>query len=171
MKSFLKFVDKVSELFAKACAWLIILLSFALFYEAMSRYFFNTPTIWAYDLSYMLYSVIFLMGAGYVLSINRHAKVTVFSDYFSPRVQAIINIIFYLVLFFPAIVILFVKGIDFAAFSWKMGEVSATGIWRPPIYPLKTVLPVAMGILLLQGISQFIRSIYVLWGKEINNGS
>lgn len=171
MKAFLKFIDKLSELIAKLSAWLIILLTFALFYEAISRYLFNAPTLWAYDLSYMLYATIFLLGAAYVLSLERHVKVTLISDYFSPRVKAIVNIILYLILFFPAITILFIKGIDFAAFSWRIREVSATGTWRPPIYPLKTVLPVAMGLLLLQGIAQFIRSIYVLLGKEIDNGS
>lgn len=171
MNAFLKFIDKISELVAKVSAWLIIFLTFALFYEAISRYLFNAPTLWAYDLSYMLYAVIFLLGAGYVLSIDRHVKVTLISDFFSPRVRAFVNIILYLILFFPAIAILFIKGIDFAAFSWRIKEVSASGTWRPVIYPLKTVLPVAMGILLLQGIAQFIRSIFLLLGKETDNGS
>jgi len=171
MGSFLKFIDKLSECCGKVCAWLIILLTFALFYESIARYLFNAPTIWAYDLSYMLYAVIFLMGAGYVLSEDKHVKVDVLSHYFPPRMKAIINIFLYLLLFFPAIGILFVKGIQNAAFSWAMREVSATGLWRPPLYPLKTVLPVAMGILLLQGVAQFIRSIYIAMGKGGNKWS
>jgi len=171
MNIFLKLIDKISELLAKIGAWSIIVLTLALFYEAISRYLFNAPTLWAYDLSYMLYAIIFLLGAGYTLSIDKHVKITLITDYFSARTKAFINIILYLVLFFPAMTILFLKGINFAAFSWKIKEVSASGMWRPPIYPLKSIFPVAMGILLLQGIAQFIRFIYVLLGKEVGNGS
>lgn len=165
LRIFLRFIDKISEYSAKACAWFIIVLVFALCYESISRYLFNAPTMWAYDLSYMLYSTIFLMGAGYTLFQDRHVKVDVISRYFSAKTKAIVDMCLYLICFFPAVGVLLVVGIQNAAFSWAMREVSASGLWRPPLYPLKTVLPVAMAILLLQGIAQFIHCIYIVLGK------
>ena len=99
LRIFLRFIDKISEYSAKACAWFIIVLVFALCYESISRYLFNAPTMWAYDLSYMLYSTIFLMGAGYTLFQDRHVKVDVISRYFSAKTKAIVDMCLYLICF------------------------------------------------------------------------
>jgi TRAP-type mannitol/chloroaromatic compound transport system permease small subunit len=170
MRFFLRFADKVSEYSAKVCAWLIIPLVFALFYESIARYLFNAPSIWAYDISYMLYATIFLMGAGYVHARDKHVKVDVLSRYFSSRAKAIIDLCLYLLLFFPAIGVLVVIGVKNAYFSWLIREVSASGLWRPPLYPLRSILPISMAVLLLQGVAQFIRSIYIIVGKGEKDG-
>lgn len=166
MKRLFMYIDKLSEYAAKVFAWLILPMVFALFYEVVARYVFNRPTIWSYDLTYMLYGALFIMASAYALSLNRHVRIDVFYRLFPPRWKGIVDAVLYIVLFFPVVGILLVKGVDYAALSWAQGEVSSAGAWRPPIYPLKTVFPVAMFILLLQGLVQFLRSLRLATGGE-----
>lgn len=166
MDSVLRRIDRLSEYCAKVFAWLIVPMVGGLFYEVVARYVFRAPTEWSYDLTYMLYGTLFVMAAAWVLSTNRHVRIDVLYTKLRPRTQGIVDAILYLVLFFPAIIVLLVKGIEYAQFSWSMKEVSSAGAWRPPLYPLKTVFPVAMALLLLQGIAEFIRSIRRATRKE-----
>ncbi|MBA7642062.1 hypothetical protein ES703_49748 [subsurface metagenome] len=161
MNRLLKFVDKLSEWSFRVFAWLVVVLVFELFYEVVARYVFNAPTRWSYDLTYMLYGTFFAMGSAYALCKNRHIRIDVFYSRFSPRWQAITDTCLYLVLFLPAFAVLFVKGIGYAASSWAIHEASPAGAWAPPLYPIKTVFPAAMLLLLLQGMAQCIRSLRI----------
>jgi len=164
--SILRRIDKLSEYSAKLFAWLIIPMVGGLFYEVVARYVFGAPTEWSYDLTYMLYGVLFVMASAWALSTNRHVRIDVVYAKFNPRAQGVVDAILYLLFFFPAIIVLLIKGIEYAQFSWSMKEVSSAGAWRPPLYPLKTVFPVAMALLLFQGIAEFIRSIRRASRKE-----
>jgi len=166
MEVFLKLADKLSEGCSKVFAWLIVPMVGGLFYEVVARYAFDAPTVWAYDLTYMLYGTLFIMGSAYALSKNRHVRIDVFYRSFSPRWKGITDACLYLLLFFPPMVVLLIKGVSYAAHSWSMHEVSPAGAWRPPLYPLKTVLPVAVSVLLVQGLAQFIRSVRLAIGGE-----
>ena len=159
MNTFLSIIDKISEISGKLFAWLIIPLVGGLLYEVIARYVFNAPTIWAYDMTYMLYGVHFMMGAAYLLSLGGHIRIDVFYQRLSPRKQAIVDVCGYLLLFFPVMAALLVFGIKFAAFSWQMKEKAFTTAWLPIIYPFKTVLPIGIFLLLLQGIAVFIRDL------------
>lgn len=166
MQRFFMLVDKLSEYAAKTFAWLILPMVVALFYEVVARYVFNAPTIWSYDLTYMLYGALFIMASAYALSVDRHVRIDVFYRLFPRRWKGIVDATLYIVLFFPVVGVLAVKGVDYAAHSWAQGEVSVAGAWRPPLYPLKSLFPVAMFILLLQGLVQFLRSLQLAKGGE-----
>lgn len=166
--TFIRLVDKISEYCSKAFAWLIIPMVGGLFYEVIARYVFTAPTVWAYDLTYMLYGTLFVMGSAYALSKNRHVRIDVFYQRFSPRWKGITDACLYLLLFFPFVLVLLIKGIDYASHSWTIREASPAGAWRPPLYPLKTVLPVAMFVLLLQGAAQFVRCLRLAMGGKQN---
>lgn len=167
LRLFLKFIDKTSEVAGSLFAWLIVGLVAGLMYEVIARYVFNAPTIWAYDLTYMIYGAHFMMGAAYLLYVRGYVRIDVFYRFLSPRWKGGIDAFLFLVLFFPVMVVLLVKGIDYAAFSWSLKETSTAGAWSPPIYPLKTVLPVAIFLLMLQGVAEFIRSLgMAVRGKE-----
>ncbi|MCS7234316.1 MAG: TRAP transporter small permease subunit [Synergistetes bacterium] len=165
MERFLSSVDKISEAAFKVTMWLIIPLFGSLFYEVIARYGFKAPTIWSYDLTYMLYGIMFILCSPYVLSRNKHVRIDLFYEKFSPKTKNLIDAILYVVFFFPAISVLLIKGTEYAIFSWKMGETSSVSPWRPPLYPLKTIFAIAVFLLLLQGIVQFIRIV-----RELKKG-
>lgn len=153
-------IDTISLWSGKIVRWLIFPLMFGTTYEVISRYVFNAPTLWAYDLSYILYGSLFMLGASYTLYRGQHIRTDIFYAKWSPKTQGWIDATLYLLFFFPGITFFLIAGWSEAAHSWALLERSESGAWRPPIYPFKTVLPVTAALLLLQGISEFLKSLY-----------
>ncbi|HDG98249.1 MAG TPA: TRAP transporter small permease subunit [Desulfobacterales bacterium] len=162
MEKFLNVIDRISELTGKGISWIVLILTAILGYEVLMRYFLDAPTKWVYDISYMLGGTFFLVGASYTLWMKGHVRIDIFYNRFSPRVQALIDVIFTLIFFFPLWIGLFCKLVPYVYLSWKIAERSLESYWRPPIYPFKTVMPIGVGLLILQGIAEFIRSLFVL---------
>ena len=162
----MRFIAKISSWAGKAAAWCILPLVFELIYDALMRYFFNAPTVWSFDVSYMLYSVLFLLGGAYTLLEKEHIRVDMFYEKFSCRGKAIVDVLGFLFFFFPAIGCLFIYGINFAGESWRILEHSNTSYWSPPIYYFKTLLPVGAFLLLLQGLSDLMQAISDLTAKK-----
>lgn len=162
MRRLVNLIDSISEWTGKGISWIVVILTATLGYEVLMRYFFNAPTQWAYDISYMLGGTFFLVGAAYTFWMKAHVRIDIFYNRFSPRTQALIDVIFMLIFFFPVWIGLFYKLIPFVYLSWKIGERSMESYWRPILYPFKTVMPIGVFLLLLQGISEFIRSLFML---------
>jgi TRAP-type mannitol/chloroaromatic compound transport system permease small subunit len=160
----LKFIDVISIWSGKLVAWLCVPLTGALVIEVISRYLLGRPTIWAFDVSYMLYGTHFMIGATYLLYLENHIRIEDLYRLFSPRKRALIDVCFYLLVFFPVTIVLFESAIDFAERSWVLRERGMLSPWRPPLYPFKTVFPVALFLLLLQGVAQFVRKVQALKG-------
>jgi TRAP-type mannitol/chloroaromatic compound transport system permease small subunit len=156
-----RFVDTVSEWSGWLFCWLIIPLVAGTTYEVIVRYLFNAPTIWAYDLSYMLYGSHFMLGAGYTLLRGGHIRTDIFYQNWSPQTRARVDALLYLFLFFPGMLFFFWMGTQEALQSWSIGERSDASPWRPVVYPLKMALAVGAFMVLFQGISEFIKSAYM----------
>jgi len=156
----IRVIDTFSEWSGKAAAWLILPLVFGLTYEGVARYFFNRPTMWAYDLSYMLYGALFMLGAHYTLLKGAHIRTDMLWEKFSPRVKGRIDAVAYIFFFFPAMILLFYACVDEAWLSLRMGELSEQTAWRPPLWPFKTVVPLTALLLLIQGVSELLKSLY-----------
>jgi TRAP-type mannitol/chloroaromatic compound transport system permease small subunit len=88
-------IDTFSEWCGRVFSWLIIPLVFGATYEVIARYVFNRPTIWAYDLSYMLYGAHFMLGAGYTLLKGGHIRTDIFYQNWSPRTQGRVDALLY----------------------------------------------------------------------------
>jgi len=156
----IKIIDPISIWSGKILSWLVLPLVGALVWEVFSRYMFNAPTVWAYDITYMLYGTIFMAGAAYTLYKGSHIRTDILYQKWTPRRKGIIDAIMYLFFFFPGIFFFFILGWDYAAHSWAIKETSDASPWRPAIYPFKTVIPVSALLLLIQGVSEFLKSIY-----------
>lgn len=162
MRRIVNLIDSISEWTGKAISWIVVILTVVLGYEVLMRYFFNAPTLWAYDISYMLGGTFFLLGAAYTFWMKGHVRIDIFYSRFPPRIQALIDVIFMVIFFFPVWIGLLYKLIPYVCLSWELGERSLESYWRPIIYPFKTVMPIGVFLLLLQGIAEFIRSLLML---------
>jgi TRAP-type mannitol/chloroaromatic compound transport system permease small subunit len=118
--------------------------------------------VWAYDLSYMLYGAIFMMGAAYTLSIDGHVRGDMVYRLWRPRIQASVDLVLYIVVFFPAMVALLYSGWSYAYYSFSIDEKSLQSPFGPIIWPLKMVIPATAFFMLLQGIAQVIKCIRCL---------
>jgi TRAP-type mannitol/chloroaromatic compound transport system permease small subunit len=152
-------IDAVGDWSGKLLRWLAIPLVGGLTFEVFARYVFDAPTIWAYDITYMLYGSLFMLGAAYTLHKQGHIRTDILYRLLPQRWQGVVDCALYLVFFFPAVAFLLVVGIDFAAESWSIRERTTLSAWRPPIYPLKAVVPVAAFLLLVQGVAELLKSI------------
>lgn len=151
-------VDAIAEWSGRVFAWIIIPLVASLTYEVLARYAFNAPTIWAYDLSYMLYGAHFMLGAGYTLLKGGHIRTDIFYQNWSPRTQGKVDALLYLLLFFPGMIFFFWMGYQEGTHSLFIGERSDASPWRPILWPLKLCIPVGALLLLIQGVSELIKS-------------
>ena len=160
IRTVVRAVDRVAEWSGLLFCWLIVPLVFAMVYEVIARYAFNAATIWSYDISYMMYGSHFMLGAAYTLLRGGHIRTDIFYMKWSTRTKGIVDASLYLFLFFPGMALFFWMGLQEALQSWDIREVSDASPWRPPLYPLKTVIPVAAALIIIQGVSEFLKSFY-----------
>jgi TRAP-type mannitol/chloroaromatic compound transport system permease small subunit len=152
-------VDKVSTFVGHAFSWLIVSLTFMISWEVFSRYVLDHPHSWAFDAMIMQYGTLFMMAGAYTLAKNGHVRGDVLYSFFMPRTQATIDLILFIVFFIPGVFALTYAGYTFAVESWVMNEHSSITSEGPPIYPFKTVLPLAGAFLLMQGIIEIFRCV------------
>lgn len=155
-------IDAFAEWTGRIVRWLIVALTGVMVYEVVSRYFFGAPTFWASDLSYMLYGTFFMLGAAYTLRWKGHIRTDFLYQSFPVRWQGFIDTVAYVVFFFPSIALFCWFGWESFHESWRLGERAITSPWMPPLYPLRGVIPVAAILLLVQGVSETIKSVYAL---------
>ncbi|RUM96323.1 TRAP transporter small permease subunit [Pseudaminobacter arsenicus] len=159
MLRYIAFADDLSAWFGKVFAWGVLIMTLGVSYEVVVRYFFRAPTPWAFDLSYMLYGTLFMMAGAYTLSRDGHVRGDFIYRLWQPRTQARLELVLYLVFFFPGVTALIFSGWKYAERSWRYMEVSSNSPAGVPIFQFKAVI-VAAGILLfLQGIAQVFRCI------------
>ncbi len=162
MQKLLLTIDKISTFVGKTFSWLIVGLSFLITYEIFSRYALDAPHPWAFDAMLMMYGTLFMMSGAYTLSKNGHVRGDVLYGFFPPRLQAGLDLTLYIVFFLPGVCALCWAGYTYAAESWAIREYSSITSEGPPIYPFKTVIPVAGAFLLVQGIVEMIRCVLCL---------
>jgi TRAP-type mannitol/chloroaromatic compound transport system permease small subunit len=162
MQKTLLFVDRVSTWIGQAFSWFIVALTLQVSYEVFARYVLSDPHAWAFDVMIMFYGTLFMMAGAYTLSKNGHVRGDVLYGFFRPRTQATLDLILYIVFFIPGVIALTYAGYFYAAESWAINEHSNITADGPPIYPFKTVIPVAGAFLLAQGIVEIIRCIICL---------
>ena len=155
-----RFIDGFTDRTGNVLAWLMVLLVAVATYEVMARYVFHAPTMWAYDMIYMLYGSMFMLGAAYALLKGAHIRTDMLWEKYSDRKKGIVDSLAYVLFFFPALMLLFFASIDDAFYSWRIGERSEQTAWQPIIYPFKAVIPLAYLLLLIQGVSEFLKSFY-----------
>jgi TRAP-type mannitol/chloroaromatic compound transport system permease small subunit len=157
MQKLLLFVDKVSTWVGHAFSWLIVALTLHISWEVFARYVLSAPRAWAFDAMIMMYGTLFMMAGAYTLAKSGHVRGDVLYGFFSPRIQASIDFVLYIVFFIPGVIALTYAGYFYAAESWAISERSTITYEGPPIYPFKTVIPLAGAVLLAQGIVEIIR--------------
>jgi TRAP-type mannitol/chloroaromatic compound transport system permease small subunit len=153
-------IDRFTDATGTWVAWLNVPLVAVVAYEVIARYAFGAPTIWSYDLTYMLYGTIFMLGAAYTLHKGAHIRTDFFFERWSIRTRGVIDSIAYLVFFFPALALFFMVSGAEGWYAFEIGEVSEQTPWRPVLWPYKWVVPATCLLLMIQGVSETIKSVY-----------
>jgi TRAP-type mannitol/chloroaromatic compound transport system permease small subunit len=156
------FIDKLNSGIGKLFAWLFVPLTYTLVHEVVATKVYSRPTVWAFDVSYMLYGTIFMMGAAYTLANDGHVRGDMLYRLWPARVQASIDLILYVLVFFPAMVAMLLAGWSYASYSFSIGERSLQSPFGPIIWPLKMIIPITAALMLLQGVAQIMKCVRCL---------
>jgi TRAP-type mannitol/chloroaromatic compound transport system permease small subunit len=154
-------LDRISAAVGLAVAWLILPMVGSLVYEVVARYVFDAPTEWAYDMTFMLYGSLFMLGSAYTLQKGGHIRTDMFYSEWSPRTRAFVDAACYLLLFLPPMLVFLDLSAQYFWKSFQQNERIVTSPWLPIVWPFKAVMPVTAGLLVLQGISELIKSLQV----------
>src|SRR5437762_10855664 len=141
-------IDGISTWVGKAAAWLIIGLMLLVCAEVFKRYILNMPTAWIFDVSNMFYGTLFMIAGAYTLAQNAHVRGDFLYSSMRPRTQASLDLALYIVFFIPGVIALVYAGYDYAAYSWNIGEHSNVSANGPVVYPFKTMIPLAGGLVM-----------------------
>jgi TRAP-type mannitol/chloroaromatic compound transport system permease small subunit len=159
---FLLAADHISTWVGKAVAWLILVLTAAVCIEVFKRYIMNAPTAWIFDLDNMLYGTLFMLAGAYTLAQDAHVRGDFLYGSMKPRTQASLDLVLYILFFLPGMMALIYAGFDYAAISWRINEHSNVTSNGPPVYPFKSVIPLAGVLVLIQGIAEIVRCVVCL---------
>jgi len=159
-------IDAINERAGKAISILVVCMTGILCWEVILRYAFNAPTIWAHEVSCHIFAAYSVLGGAYVLLVNEHVRSDVVYARFSPRGRAILDLVTF-PLFFMLLGIILVEGVPMALSSIEVREVTVSFL-HSPVYPIKTCIPIAAFLMLLQGLAHFIRALaLVITGREL----
>jgi TRAP-type mannitol/chloroaromatic compound transport system permease small subunit len=153
-------IDRFSDITGRLVALSMIFLMGIIGYEVCARYVFNAPTVWVYESSYMTNGAAFMLGCGYALLKGAHVRTDIFWEHYSERKKGIIDLLSYLVLFFPAMITLMAISIDDVVLSYQVGERSQESVWRAIMWPFRASIPLAALLFMIQGLSEALKCIY-----------
>ncbi len=155
-------IDTLSFAVGYVVAFLVVPIFIAMVYEIAARYWFSAPTVWAYDISRMLYGAMFMLGAAYGLSRGLHIRADFLYRTLPVRAQAWIDLVLYLIFYFPGLGVLLWASTDFAYTSLVRGERGMDTAWMLLLGPVKAALPAGVALLLVQGVSEILKCCYAI---------
>lgn len=173
MKRYLFLVDNISAWVGKLFGWTILLLVLIVAYDVFMRKVLSAPTRWAFDASYMLYGTLIMMAGAYTLSRNGHVRGDMFYRGWSVRTQARVDLLLYVLFFFPGVIALVWSGWQFAEVSRAVNERSFSTPGGPIIWPFKFIIPLAGFFMLAQGVVEVIRILQAMrtgvWPERLSD--
>jgi TRAP-type mannitol/chloroaromatic compound transport system permease small subunit len=157
------FTDVTGKLIALTMLYLMVTIS----YEVVMRYGFNAPTVWVYESSFMANGSAFMLGAAYALLKGAHVRTDIYWENYSERKKGVVDLISYLLFFYPAMITFMLISIDDALHSYDTGERSQESVWRAIMWPFRATIPLAALLLMIQGVSEVLKCWYqVQFGRE-----
>jgi TRAP-type mannitol/chloroaromatic compound transport system permease small subunit len=155
-------IDQLSKTIGHTFAWCIIILTLGTSYEVFVRYVLDDPTSWAFDFSYIMYGALFFMAGAYTLSRGGHVRADMFYRLWRPRTQATVELVLYVLFFFPGVISLMYSGWAYGYDSMRIREMSINSPVGIPIWQIKMLIPVGGALVFLQGVAEVLRCILCL---------
>jgi TRAP-type mannitol/chloroaromatic compound transport system permease small subunit len=162
MRAVVRTIDSISEWTGKTGRWFGVALVVVVTYEVVMRYIFTAPSLWAYEVSVILGATLYILAFSYTHKHRAHVRVDMIYAHLPNRGKATIDVLGYLLLFSPFIILLVINAWDWAFYAWATDEKMPITGWYPPAGPLRTIVLLGLALFALQGFAQFIRDLYLL---------
>jgi TRAP-type mannitol/chloroaromatic compound transport system permease small subunit len=158
--SIIRAIDGFSNITGQLIALTMLFLVAIITYEVVARYFFRAPTVWVYESSTMANGSAFMLGCAYALYKGAHVRTDIFWDNYSERTKGVVDLISYLVLFFPVMITIMMISIDDVVHSYVTGERSQESLWRAIMWPFRAAIPLSALLFMIQGVSEALKCCY-----------
>jgi TRAP-type mannitol/chloroaromatic compound transport system permease small subunit len=165
LNSLTKCINFLVEKQGQFTSFLIVPLLFIVLYEVLMRYAFNAPTVWGFEATAFAYGMHYMLGLSFMENAEGHVRVDIVTSRFSPRVQAVIMILGYLLIFMPVFVLMTWGAIKFAHTATITNELNSTS-WAPRIWPYKIIMALSFLFLVVQGLSTLLKNLQLLGDKS-----
>lgn len=165
-RSAVRWIEALTEGIGATGALLVVPLALAMCWEVFSRYVLGQPTIWAFELGYMLMGVHFLLGGAITLKRQAHVRIDLIYARLSPRTRAWIDLVLYVGLVLPALVLFCDRFWDYSAAAYLSGERSGMSAWNPPIWPFRMVILASFALLALQVLAECLKCLAAIGGRD-----
>ncbi|MCT4331690.1 TRAP transporter small permease subunit [Paracoccus sp. YLB-12] len=152
----IRLIDGINEVVGRIVSIVAIVFAGIIIYDVFMRYFMGEPTRWAFDVTKQLYGFYFIMLGGYALRHQAHVRVDLVTERLGRNARRWVEAAGYVIFFFPFAWVFARRSWDFAMTSYGQGEVTY-GAVQLPVYPLKMAMFVAAVLLLIQGVSEFLK--------------
>jgi TRAP-type mannitol/chloroaromatic compound transport system permease small subunit len=165
VKSYVRYVDALNRRVGGVVMYMIFAMMGVLLFAAIARYFFNTPFIWAVELSQFLMAAYYVLGGGFSLQLDAHVRMDALYSRWTPRRRAFwdsitaFGLVFYLTF-------LLLGGLTSTLYSLDTGQ-TAHSAWAPLIWPIKAVMTVGIVLMLLQAVALFFRDLALYTGRDL----
>jgi len=167
VRSLLKVIDKISEGTALVAMWGLCIVTAIVVFEVVTRRVFHSPHVWTYEIITLFYGAHFMLLAAYTLLKRGHVCIDIIYNRLQPKTRAVLDIITYLIFFFPFLIALSYVGTSLAISSWATNEKTLTARLPFVLPTMKTITPITAILLIIQGFSIFYRRLYFsIYGKE-----
>ena len=155
-------LDGFAERTGRAISWLTVSLALTGFLVVLMRYAFNSGWIWMQESQTWMHALVFMLGAAYTLKHDEQVRVDVIYRGLSVRRRAIIDLAGTVLFLLPLCGYIFYESLAYLLSSWSVGERSREAGGLPALYLLKAIIPIMSALLIVQGLSQVLRSIVIL---------
>ncbi len=165
LNTIIKGIDFLVEKQGQLTSFLIVPLLFIVLYEVLMRYAFNAPTVWGFEATAFFYGMHYMLGLSYMEHAQGHVRVDIVTSRLPAKVQAVVMIAGYLLIFMPVYGLMTWGAIKFAHTATITNELNSTS-WAPRIWPYKIVMAFSFLLLVVQGLSTVLKSVKTLTAKS-----
>ena len=166
LKKISQFIDAVNEKTGLFAAWLSTVMVLTVVYDVVMRYGFKKGNIAVQEMEWHLFAVVFLIGAAYSLKKDAHVRVDILYSKFSRKKKAWVDLLGTFIFLIPFSIMIIYSCRGFIESSWMVREISPDPGGLPCRYILKAMIPAGFILLILQGISQAIKNLLIIVGRE-----
>ena len=166
----IRWIDRFSDVTGRLISLTMLLLVGIITYEVVARYFFRAPTVWVFESSTMANGSAFMLGCAYALHKGAHVRTDIFWENYSERTKGIVDLVSYLLLFFPVMITMMAISIGDVIHSYDTGERSQESLWRAIMWPFRAVIPLSAFLFMIQGIAEVLKCIFqIRFGREFEH--
>lgn len=161
LNTLIKGIDFLVEKQGQLTSFLIVPLLFIVLYEVLMRYAFNSPTVWGFEATAFAYGMHYMLGLSYMENAQGHVRVDIVTSRLPVKVQAVVMIAGYLIIFMPVFGLMTWGAITFAHTATITNELNSTS-WAPRIWPYKIVMALSFLLLAIQGLATMLKNVKTL---------